>query len=323
MSGPRACPSHLATVAVVLSVVPLISNCGTLWGFDELRGDGVAGDASADATADIRERDATIDAGPASACAAGKPFESVSALKTLNRLDAHDFAPRLTEDELHVLFASSRGGQYELFEGERSSVTEDFATPVLRSTPSPGDPAMSADGLRLYFIVAPGGGTQIDLHAATRASLSSMFTFTSAIDLGAAVNSATASDFQPFETEGGLWFVSDRDGARHIWFAPGKLGAFATAARVDNIAGPSDDGWPAPSADGLVIYFSRSMADGSAIFVAERATTSDAFSPATLVRELDGPKNDIPHWLSRDRCRLYFTSDRDGTWNMFVARRTP
>lgn len=92
---------------------------------------------------------------------------------------------------------------------------------------------------------------------------------------------------------------------------------------------------PVVSADDMTIYFARygkldAILD---MFVSTRATPTAQFPTARPVAELNGKFDETPAWLSPDRCRLYFTSNRPvpsapadagpGDYHLWIASRTP
>lgn len=72
MRGRRLCSTRLATIALALPAVPLITSCGALWGFDELSGASDIADSSVvDDSSDLIE--ATNDGGSATLDARDPP----------------------------------------------------------------------------------------------------------------------------------------------------------------------------------------------------------------------------------------------------------
>jgi len=142
-----------------------------------------------------------------------EPFgEAVNLGPTVN--SSHkDWTPDLSADGLTLLFASDRpGGQggHDLWMCQRASPNGPFGQPVnlgptVNSSANDGDPAISADGLKLYFTSdRPGGQGDSDLWKCTRASLGE--SFGQPVNLGAAVNSS-ANDGGPALSADGLTLV--------------------------------------------------------------------------------------------------------------------
>jgi Tol biopolymer transport system component len=124
-----------------------------------------------------------------------------------------------------------------------------------------------------------------------------------------------------------LVFSSDRNGANFdLWLATRTGSMFGTPVRlVDLNLGGSAEGDPVLSADGLTIYFRSNRAGGPGqfdIYAATRGSTATtAFAPPVLVPNINSSVDDGPSWISPDGCRLYLSSDRDGTNDIFVATR--
>jgi Tol biopolymer transport system component len=139
-----------------------------------------------------------------------------------------------------------------------------------------------------------------------------------------AVNS-TDDEAQPYFTPGNqqIWF--GRNGA--IAMAVATSTGFATPTLVSELNTLGSQTFPVPSADGLYIYFASDRnGSGSAsidVFLARRASTTDQFGIPTTVAEVSSSVEDDPTWLSPDGCRLYISSMRSGTMEIYVASRSP
>jgi Tol biopolymer transport system component len=74
--------------------------------------------------------------------------------------------------------------------------------------------------------------------------------------------------------------------------------------------------------DGLTIYFAsdRGLSDVD-IFAATRPTTAAPFGTPVRLRNVNSTVTDAPSWVSRDQCRLYMSSARAGTPDVYVASR--
>ncbi len=245
-------------------------------------------------------------------------------------------APRLSSDELTIYFHAYED-QIELWSAHRSSLSEPFGDRTLlagQSSPAADyDPAVSADGLTLWFASTRVANEGQHLYVSTRASTLAEF---GPPGLAAAVNAADLQtyDAQPFPTVIGneLWLISKRAGGQgdnDIWRAAWTGSGFATPVAVAELNSPADEHVPTPSADRLNIYFSSTRAapgtKGSReIWRSHRNVIEDGFSPPTLVDELNSDGADIASWLSADNCRLYGTSSFGGRPDrIFMATRQP
>jgi len=210
--------------------------------------------------------------------------------------------------------------------------------PVINSAFSDQGPAISKDGLSLYFTSnRPGGlGGPFDMYVSQRASVDDPWS--APMDLGPTVNSAFDEGNPAFSRDGHfLFFQSKRPGGfggidlwvsyrEHTqddfdWQPAVNLGPAVNSAADDN--GPSyfdneEDG-PAQlyfgscRSSGLVgadIYVSEQMADGS-------------FGPATLVTDLSSVANENRPSIRHDGREIFFQSNRAGSLSgdLWVATR--
>jgi len=211
--------------------------------------------------------------------------------------------------------------------------------PVINSAFSDQGPAISKDGLSLYFTSnRPGGlGGPFDMYVSQRASVDDPWG--APMNLGPTVNTAFDEGNPAFSRDGHLlFFQSKRPGGlggidlwvsrrEHThddfdWQPAVNLGPGVNSAADDNgpsyfeneeegppqlYFGSSRTGGPAP-AD---IYLSEQMADGT-------------FGPAVLVTELSSPLNENRPSIRRDGLEIFFQSNRIGSLglgDLWVATR--
>jgi hypothetical protein len=245
-------------------------------------------------------------------------------------------APRLSGDELTIYFHAD-GDQVDLWSVHRNSLTEPFGPPTLlagQSSPSNDyDPAVSTDGLTLWFASTRVANEGQHLYVSIRASTLAEF---GAPGLAAAVNATDTQqyDAQPFLTTAGneLWFTSKRTGGlggNDLWRAAWTGSRFETPVAVAELNSPADEWVPTVSADRLTVYFSSERAATGAkgdrdIWRSHRNVIDDGFPAPTLVGELNTTGADLASWLSADNCRMYGTSSGGGGTNsIYMATRQP
>jgi hypothetical protein len=148
-------------------------------------------------------------------------FSSPTNLGGVINSGAAETAPAISSDGLSLFFSSNRAGgngSWDLYVATRTSTSEPFGAPVNLGTGVNTNlpefaPAISADGLSLYFQRRndPGGLGGDDVWVATRASTSDPFG--TAVNLGSPVNS-TSFEGGPFisDDELALYFASARPG---------------------------------------------------------------------------------------------------------------
>jgi Tol biopolymer transport system component len=193
-----------------------------------------------------------------------------------------DFAPDVSPDGLILHFASDRPGgygNYDLWVTSRATLDDDWGRPVnlgptINSSAMDGCPAISDDGLELYFWSNRSGGSgSTDLWIATRATIED--DWAAPVNLGPLVNSS-ALDFCPhISTDGhSLFFVSGRSGGYggfygDIWIStrPTIGDPWGTPVNLGPMVNSStSEAGPALSADGSTFYFSSERPGGFGSF---------------------------------------------------------
>jgi len=176
-----------------------------------------------------------------------------------------DFGPAISPDGLTIFYGSGGGTGFTdppaIFEATRSSLVANFG-PTVVMTLSGGtvtrDPALSADGLTIYFdsdLGSPMGTT--DIWYATRATLTSSWSMPIAL---MEVNTAS-EDRDPFISSDGLtlYFASDRAGSfgsQDLWVTirPDLHSPFATPRNLMELNSGRSQGNPTISDDGLIMW---------------------------------------------------------------------
>ena len=321
---------------LIAALAVAAGGCAAILGIDDgtPRDGGAVGDAS-DASSDVGDAgvsDAQVDAfdGYVPMCDVDAAFPPPIAFSKLNGTtnDAH---LRLAPNELTGYFQSVRDGGlggYDVYGATRTSIGDTWTTVTdvgggVSSASADVDPTISADQLTIYFA----RGSQI--YRATRATVTASF---GTPVLATGINSA-ASDFGPYLVEDGtaLYFSSTRNsdaGVSELFVSqPLADGGFTAPANVNGTALKSaDNRFAAVTADQLVLYFGSNRSAGAGgydIWVATRASTSVAFGTPRVLAELGTTSDETPDWISSDRCRLYFSSNRSARYELYVATKTP
>jgi WD40-like Beta Propeller Repeat len=240
---------------------------------------------------------------------------------------------RLSADELTIYFSATPG---DLWVAHRSALSEAFEvpTPMIAQNSSSVDidPAVTPDGLTLWFASNRIVNEGYHLYVATRASMLAEF---GTPGLAGTVNAMDTKqiDLQPFVTADGkeLWFTSTRLGGlggNDIWRATWTGSAFAPPVPVPELSSSSDDHLPTLSADRLTVYVTSLRVGAGTkgkldIWTSHRSTVNDGFPPPTIVDELNTAGDDLASWLSADNCRIYGASNLSGPNRLYVATRQP
>ncbi len=314
----------------------------------------VAGPLADSGAADVSRVDATspdggLDAGPdvgtdapsdadhaPRACDLQKPFGAAVIVPNVSSAVGEEISAHVLSDELTIYFSSDRvdgdGGWhgYDLYYATRSSRTADFGAiafvPGVFSSASPELTAIpTEDNLTLYFDSSrTGGAGQFDLWIGTRQSALDPFSNLHSLSID-----SSSDDMHPFLRADGneIFFTSNRGQTPfQIYRALGSSGTFGNAIAVTELnTSSSSEIMPVLAADGLTIFFSSDRIDGSAsgfdIWMARRPSLTSPFSAPTKVQELNSSGNETMGSLSVDGCRVYFTSNRGGSWDIYFAER--
>jgi hypothetical protein len=261
-------------------------------------------------------------------CDPAKPFGAAVLVEGLASA-TEDASLRLSPDEKTAYFFSARTGSKLLYTATRARVTAPFSGVSVLANVNSGNqynPAISADGLTLFFAsVRAGGAGDNDIYQATRAAQVGDFT-----DIRLAPNVNTgASEVQPYLTRDSttLYFVRTVSTAQVIFRAMGSITAgFANPSPVAELHGPTNDTDPVVSADGLTMFWGSDRPNGLGdvdVWQAQRTTLSGVFGQPAPVTPVNTNGFDSPSDVSADGCRLYITSTRAGRTGIYVATRPP
>jgi len=196
--------------------------------------------------------------------------------------------------------------------------------PALANPDQDDDPALSGDGLELYFASYRAGGLGFeDIWVSRRASTSDAW--------GAPTRppalSSTGRDKAPALSADGLriWLASDRPGgagADDIWTATRTCRTAAcpwsTPVPALGINSPSGEGTPMVFAGGLRMAL-RQQGSGIDLYLSKRAGVTDAWGTPTAIVEINTNANESGPHVSVDGLRLYFDSNRSGNDEIFVS----
>jgi hypothetical protein len=265
-------------------------------------------------------------------CDLAKPFANIHQVAGL--VTANDEGnPSFSADELTVYFFSNRQSpntaDFDAYVATRQTRDDAFgiAAPIasINTGADERGGAISSDGLSLFFHSSRVNG--YDLYVSTRPNTG--VAFGAAVNLGAGVNT-TDIDEDPFISSDGQTLYFERTPA-----AGGNTSIFRAAAGPTGFANTTAvaelntalAARPVLSADGLTIFFASDRPGGAGnldIWVASRQSPTGTFGQITNVAELNAGDFEFPDWLSRDACRIYFTSRRAGGaggWDIWQATR--
>jgi hypothetical protein len=108
--------------------------------------------------------------------------------------------------------------------------------------------------------------------------------------------------------------ASDRNGSFDLFSAEraDRNAPFATTTPITELNTTGDEMAPELSADGLEIFFVRSLAGttmGFDLYTSSRPDPASPFAPATRVAELSSARDEYQAGLSDDGATIFFTFD--------------
>jgi Tol biopolymer transport system component len=211
--------------------------------------------------------------------------------------------------------------------------------PTVNSSSHDGDPSISSDRLKLYFVSynRPGGYGNFDIWLSTRTTTNDPWG--EPANLGSAINSSIFDGQAKISPDDlSLFFVSNRPGGSgniDIWTSTQQTTRQSTESvwGTPINLGPSvnssyEDGLPCVSADGLELYFYSNRPGGYGgrdLWATTRATKKEPWSePVNLGSTVNGPANEASVEISDDALVLVFASERTGGYgsgDLWMTRR--
>jgi Tol biopolymer transport system component len=270
-----------------------------------------------------------VDAGPLG------PFSEPELVAELNDPASQEDDPTLREDLLEIFFDSSRVGGMgsgDIWTSTRASLDAAWDPPtnvaVLNSSGDDTACELSADGLTLHFASdRPGGAGVRDLYVSTRPSLAGAWAAPQRV---AALSSPETDEAAVMTADALLLvFASSRSSADLDLFRAtraDRASPWTAITRIAELSSPDSDGSPFLSHDGRVLYLHSARAGGSGdndLWVATRTDPRGPFAAPTRVDfdDINTDASESDPWVSPDGRTMYFSSDRDGNQELFVARR--
>jgi Tol biopolymer transport system component len=280
----------------------------------------------------------TLDAGvaPIEDCVLGE-FQAPELLTGIEQglnpeLTISLWSPSLSADGLTLFFGVSSGADEQIATATRADRDAAFGravgVPEVSTAGQNGTPALSADGLTLYFYSTRGGGLgSRDLWLSTRSDTAAEFTTPNLI---AGVNGpdfAHGPWISPDELT--LIWATDRSGGvgqGDIWIARRsfRTDGFSGVAPLNGVNSPSDETRAVIDNDGLTIYLSSNRPGGVGgrdLWVATRYDPAGSFSRVTNLAAVNSSSEDTDPALSADGRELMFASARDGRTRLWRSVR--
>jgi hypothetical protein len=245
---------------------------------------------------------------------------------------------QLSRDELTIVFsrltvsgpaAAPIARLGDLYVAHRDARDSDFREPTPLdelNTESDQLGASLSDDQRTIYVARRTSAQRYEIVVATRSASDGRFGVPAPVDLG----DRDGSDIDPYITSTALYFARKRsDGSARLFTAAGGRPTFADPRPLTSIETPLEPAAredPIVSPDGLTLYFSAPPDNASPrdIWIASRQVVDQEFSTPARVAALDTNSDERPAWISNDRCRLYFITNRTGRGSeLWMASRTP
>ncbi len=251
------------------------------------------------------------------------PSRRIPELSVSNAIDTD---PTFTEDRLEIYFCSSRAGNKDIWKSTRETRDAPWSAPTrldeLSSDRREENPSVSPDGLSLWYHTDVDRGLGSIWHSVRGSRDEAWGTPVPAPELS---GSATASDVAAgFDESELLAVLSSRlqaSGSYDLYlFARDALDVpFGQGELLSSVSSSSDDYDPFIGQQGKFLAF-HSLRDGSSdIFRATRESNDEAFAAPGAVSELNTPSDESAPDFSVELDYVMFSSDRDGSDDLYEA----
>jgi hypothetical protein len=256
-------------------------------------------------------------------------FSPPTLVAALSDADAIDEDPTFTADLLELYFMSTRAGNRDIWTARRGSAADPWQTPTRVGELDSGDsdwaPAVSLDGLRIWFASDRNSVGRGQIWRSTRASRSASW------DLPAPVAELASGsvDFAPAvdATETTLFLSSDRATAAaatggadfDIYMATraGTSAPWGWPAAVPGVNSDADEYDPFVAQGGLVVFFTSMRSGMGDIYWSSRRALGDAFGMPVPLDDLNSGAYDSDSTLSPDLGYMMFSSTRSGNAEIY------
>jgi hypothetical protein len=283
-------------------------------------------------------RSEVVTLGRASAAGTSSPrapeFSSPTLVAELMSDGDENSNPTLTFDLLEIYFTSRRQGgtgDVDVWSARRAAVDEPFSVPQPVSPVNTDgfetSPAVSLDGLELWVGSERDGGLgKQDIWLSRRSSRDEEWGEpTNVMELNSAEKDiprppAVGGTIMPLASQrasSGYYqtYLARRASVRELFSEPFEL------TELEATDQNSVDGFL--TEDGLTLFFNRSPGSGEnngELYVARRPSLNEPFGDAMPLSSVNTSADERDPWLSPDGQHLYFSSDRDGTLDIYEAR---
>lgn len=251
---------------------------------------------------------------------------------------AEDDDPTATADLLELYFNSRReggAGADDIWVSRRGSTSAAWGTPELVAELCTSEretsPAISLDGLTLYFASNRVDEGRLDVFRATRSSRDAEWSEPELVsELAEWVSESNPdADILPRppavgDTRLPLAVRTGGDDAPYdLYLAarPSSTEPWQPPVALETLNEESNEADPWLSGDGSLLWFASGRSGGGDLYTARRAAPSEPFAAPTLVEALASDDEERDPWLSPDGSYLLYASDQDGDFAIYEVTR--
>jgi len=244
---------------------------------------------------------------------------------------AIDEDPTFTADALELFFMSTRAGGRDIWTSRRASASDPWQPPTRVAELDSGDsdwaPAVSLDGLRIWFATDRDSVGRGQIWQATRASRAAAWSPPAPVGELA----SDSVDFAPAvdATETTMYFSSDRVNAAgtigggdfdlHASTRAGTGAVWGAPEAIPGVNGNGDEYDPFVAQGGLIVFFTSMRSGMGDIYWSSRQSLAEPFAPPVALDDLNSGDYDSDTTLSADLGYLMFSSTRSGNAEIYEA----
>ena len=184
------------------------------------------------------------------------------------------------------------------------------------------DVTLTGDLTEMYFNSnrAPNAGGE-DIWVATQNNIGDWTMLAPVTPLNTGGDDATPEVMRDGLT---MYFVTGgSSGMKDVFLATraDRASPWGGKTEIFELSTPADESGPTLTPDGLTMYLSTNANGDDDLFVSTRSSTTSPWETPTPVTGINTAANDAEPFINGSNTLLLFASDRDGNYDLFMARR--